>query len=165
MSEEFTGWDYPGDFLRQFPPNHTGAVGHVFCARAREGHGTVAELLAAVGEWADERLENPYPGDTEDAVRVARRLSAAVSTDEAARFARFILWRESLPFAERERLKAAARAAKGADYARAAMAAKPPTDKQLALLRAKGCPTVPQTRLEASELIDAYLSGRGAAAR
>jgi hypothetical protein len=160
MSEEFIGWDYPGEFLKQFPQNHTGAVGHIFCARAREGHDTVAELLAAVSDWAEERLANPYPGDTEDSVRVARRLSAAVTTDECARFARFIIWRESLSYGERERLKAAARAVKGSDYMRQAMAGKPPTEKQLALLKRKGCTTIPRTRLEASEMIDTLLNGR-----
>lgn len=164
MSEEFAAWDYPGDFLKQFPANHQGVVGTVFCHKVRAGARDPITLLEAVERHALDRLENPFDSDTPEGLETMRILAELIGTPESARFALFILWREGLSFKERQRLKAASKAAKGDEYARQAMAQKPPTDKQLALLKAKGCRTVPKTRLEASELIGAILNGRRAVA-
>ncbi len=97
-------------------------------------------------------------------ISVRHQIIAVVETPEAENFARFILWRESLSHAERARLKDVSVAAKGGVYAKQAMASLAPTEKQLALLRNKRCAVVPQTRLEASELIDGILNGKGKAA-
>ena len=161
MSEQFTEWNYPGDFLAQFPANHQGVVGTIFCNKVRGGARDVHELLDAVGAHAVERVNHANEWDTPEGLAAMCVLIEAVKTEEAMRFARFILWRESLPYPERKRLKDAAKATTGMYFARQKMAALPPTEKQLALLLYKGCPTVPRTRLEASELIDGYLKGRG----
>jgi hypothetical protein len=160
MGEEFTEWNYAGDFLTQFPPRHQGVVGTLFCNKVRGGARDVPTLLDVVGEHAVERINNPFEWDTVDGLATMCILIEALKTAEAERFARFILWRENLPAYRRKYLKATAKAAQyfARPAARQAMAAKPPTEKQLALLKAKQCPTIPRTRLEASELIDGYLN-------
>jgi hypothetical protein len=160
MSEDFTGWNYPGDFLAQFPANHQGVVGTLFCNKVRGGALDVPSLLDVVGEHAVERVNNPSEWDTEAGLATMCILIEALKTPEAERFARFILWRESLPAYQRKRLKASAKATSSEYFARQKMASLPPTEKQLAFLRKAKCPTVPQTRLEASDLIEDYINGQ-----
>lgn len=160
-------WNYDGDFLKQFPQTHTGAVANAFCERFREGNRDVKSLLAAVRRWAvgqgsefgrftEEYLATQgYANGT----RAYRLLASVVDTEEAEKFAAFIIWRESLPWSEKQRLKQESRAEGRETFVRQAMADKEPTEKQLRYLKSLGVSTVPRTRLEASELIEVALHG------
>ncbi len=158
-TQEFTAWDYPADYLKQFPAHFTGRVGDLFCRQVRVGFKTVPSVLTGMALAIEERLAAPFDSDSDQSLAVQQQILESLPSDEAAEFARFILWRESLPVIERERLKSAAKAEKGDFYAKQAMADKEPTEKQLWLIRKKGCVVVPQTRLEASEIIDRLLKG------
>lgn len=160
-------WNYDGDFLRQFPSTHTGAVANVFCECFRDGNRDVVSLLVAVKRWAvahdaeGGRFTKEYQASESYAngAKAYRRLVSAVETEEAERFAAFIIWRESLSREEKRRLKEEAEAENRETYIRVAMSEKPPTEKQLAYLKRLNVSTVPRTRLEASELIEVALHG------
>jgi hypothetical protein len=160
-------WNYDGNFLRQFPSTHTGAVANVFCECFREGNRDVVRLLAAVRQWAISRLleDGRYTEEYQasqsytNGAKAYRLLASVVDTEEAERFANFIIWRESLSREEKWRLKEEAETENRETYIRVAMSEKPPTEKQLAYLKRLNVSTVPQTRLEASELIEVALHG------
>lgn len=152
-------WNYDGDFLEQFPANHKGVVANVFCGRVREGCRTVDEVIKAARAFAAERLLRPNSWETEGALEAMATLKQSLGDGEGRDFAEHILWRESLPFAERKRLKEEAQAEGARTYSQFRMAKLDPTEKQLAYLKTLGCKIIPQTRLEASELIERHLRG------
>ncbi len=157
-------WEYQGEFLsKYFKPEQSGVVANYFCNAVRGNFGfeqaaTPEGVARSVGEEARRRLQDSS-GTYDSQIEILRRLRAIISSSEALEFAAFILERENLPHTERARLKAEFNAAR----AKNVMSAQSPSEKQLAYLKSLGCSVVPQTKLEASELIDSILKKRKAA--
>jgi hypothetical protein len=141
-------WDYEGDFLKAWPPARRSLIVNQFCDAVRSGASEVDEVLDYVRGDARYRLRH---GD-EQQHESQNILLAQAGTSEAERFAKHILARERLSYSEKQKLKAEA----GHDFARIYMATQPPTKKQLAYLKSLGCQSHPQTKLEASDLIERY---------
>lgn len=152
-----SSWEYDGKFLTDYPPNGRGAITNWFCFAVRDGAKTPREVLTQVEYKV--RLRMPEYGDYSLSNDDLERLLEHLLDPEAEDFAAFIIEREALPNDVRERLKAAS----GATYQQAYMAAQPPTEKQLSYLRSLGCQEVPTTKLQASQFIDQCLKNRRAA--
>jgi len=153
MPDFLKQWDYSGHFLAQFPRNAQSTVANIFCNAVRAGASDVDDVIRWIGVDVIKRLAN---GGTEAMTpEVLEDLQAALDTSEAYNFAAFILWREKLSPAERERLKNA----KGRAFVIQRMADEPPTPAQLNYLQSLGCRIMPQSKLEASQLIEKYKGG------
>lgn len=146
-------YDYEGPFLELWPAARRSLIVNQFCFAVRRGAKDADAILGAVGADAQKRFAEH--GDAGEQGESQRVLLLAIETNEARNFAEFILWRESLPYSEKQRLKNEA----GKDYQRAYMARNPPTQKQLKYLEALACHIIPANRLEASQLIDKYKNG------
>lgn len=146
-------YDYEGSFLELWPTPRRSLIVNQFCFAVRSGAKTVAAVLWAVATAAQKRFAERGDGDEQGESQ--RILLAVIDTEETYKFAEFILWRESLPYSEKQKLKEAA----GHDYKLAWMKKTPPTEKQLKYLEALACHVIPQNRLEASQLIDKYKNG------
>lgn len=145
-------WDYSGSFLEQFEPLARSTVANWFCQSVRnENCWDEEELLLLIQKRCRETGRYSRVGNALDDDGVAL-LESVLDTLEAFNFAEFIIWREALPEDEREKLKAK----KGQVQLYQAMSDQPPTEKQLAYLRVLRCPVIPETKLEASELIGRY---------
>lgn len=142
-------YEYEGEFLRQFEEARISLIVNQFCYAVRAGNETAAEVLAWVTEDAIQRLKRE--GDAHQH-QSQRTLLKAIDSDEARLFAEHIIWRESLPYEERQKLKEAA----GINYKYEWMKKHPPTDKQLKYLEALACHVIPANRWEASNLINEY---------
>lgn len=146
-------YDYQGPFLELWPAARRSLIVNQFCYAVRGGAKDVDAILEAVGADAQKRFAEH--GDADERGESQRILLLAIETDEARSFATFILWRESLPYAAKQKLKEET----GEDYKRAWMARNPPTEKQLKYLEALACHVIPANRLEASQLIDRHKNG------
>jgi hypothetical protein len=146
-------YDYEGPFLELWPTPRRSLIVNQFCFAVRRGAKTVDEVLERVGDDAQKRFAEH--GDGTEQGEAQRILLLAIDTDEARNFAEFILWRESLPYEEKQRLKELA----GHDYRLAWMEKKPATRKQLKYLEALACHVIPSNMKEASLLIDKYKNG------
>lgn len=140
-------WECENGYLMQFNPNFRGIIGHLFCTAVRDGCEDVQAILDDV-EADCMRREPP----------VYRDVVNSLHTGEAWDFAQHILDRESLPREEQIRLKNEAKG--NNEYAKLAMAHSEPTEKQLLYLKGLGCERIPKTRLQASEWIEMWKSGR-----
>lgn len=146
-----TGYEYSGPFLELWPAARRSLIVNQFCYAVRGGAKDVDSVLNWVKNDADNRIDDGY----EQQIESQRILRLAIQTEEARKFAEFILWREGLPYSEREKLKAAA----GESCRLAWMENKPATPKQLKYLEALACHVVPANMKEASLLIDKYKNG------
>lgn len=153
-------WDYPGTFLAAFPKNAQSTIANLFCNAVRKGAHAVGTIIADV-EW--DLIQRQEEGCTNCLAPIIVRLHDAVidPAGDARNFAAFILWRESLSPENKAKLKSQKgrefiTSAQGKEFLAAKMATEPPTDAQLKYLVALGCPTVPKTKLEASQLIEQY---------
>lgn len=143
-------WDYEGTFLKFWPSSKRSLIANQFCNAVRDGCQTVDDVLCFVRADANKRLGyGRYRDETQ------LMLLELTGSDEARRFAEHIIWREGLPFDERERLKSGM----GNEFRRIYMSENPPSAKQLAYLKFLGCPSIPSTMLEAGELIARYKNG------
>src|SRR5687767_2578289 len=95
-------YDYEGLFLELWPSARRSLIVNQFCHAVRAGAKNVDAVLTSVGYDAQKRIAEPLTDEQEEAERV---LLLALDTDEARKFAEFILWRESLPYSEKKRLK------------------------------------------------------------
>lgn len=152
-------WDYDGAFLEQFPQNYRGVVVNVFCEAVRDGYRTLDGLVQEARARASAKVDCPAPWEREESLDAMTILKRALGDGEGRDLAAHVLWRESLPYAERQRLKKESKRENGVEYAKWRMAKLDPTDKQLLYLKRLGCNTVPKTRLEAHDLIDQYVNG------
>lgn len=146
-------YEYEGAFLEQWPQLRRSLIVNQFCYAVRKGAKTAVAVLNRVAADAQERFA--VEGDGTPQGESQRILLAVIDSDEARKFAEFILWRESLPYEVKQRLKAET----GIDHKIACMKKKPPTRKQLAYLEALACHIIPENMLEASQLIDKYRNG------
>lgn len=143
-------WDYVGNFLTRFDANYTGAIGNIFCQAVRTGADDVDDVLDYVARDCKNRLRSEYA--TENRNANYRSLLHSLDDAEAREFAEHILWREHLPRDEYDRLKSESRKSGASKY----MGQIKPSEKQLSYLQSLGCPTVPTTMGEASELINQW---------
>lgn len=156
MNTHSEKWDYDGVFLTWYPRAAQGTVANWFCYAVRDGATLRHQVLQQVEYQAMRRRGRATEAMTEE---VLAQLIGDLCSEEAEDFAAFILWRESLSAEEKERLKSAGGASHRDNY----MAQEPATEKQKKYLKSLGCPTVPQSKLEASRLIEEHLSKKRAA--
>jgi hypothetical protein len=147
-------YDYDGPFLELWSAARRSLIVNQFCFAVRGGARDVGAVLEAIERDAEKRIASGYEPQEES----QKILLMALDTDEARKFAEHILWRESLPYEERHRLKE--QAAQG--YRQNWMEQKPPTPKQLKYLEALACHVIPSSMAEASQLIDKYKHGGAA---
>lgn len=152
----FEKWDYDGQFLSWYPRAAQSTVANWFCYAVRDGATMVHQILQQVEYQAIRRKGRASEAVTEE---VLDQLIDDLNSDEARDFAAFILWRESLPVEEKTRLKAES----GKQHVNNYMAQEAATGKQLSYLKSLGCKTVPQSKLEASQLIEQHLSAKAGA--
>lgn len=152
-----TNWNYDGKFLADYPKAGQGTITNWFCYAIRDGAKTPAEVLSNVEYTIRRRIPvgDGYSLSDDDLYALLDHLA----DPEAEDFAAFLIEREALPVDVREKLKAAS----GANYQQAYMANQEPTEKQLSYLRSLKCTQVPNTKLEASQLIDQMLKAKKAA--
>ena len=154
---QITSYDYPGRFLEQFEKSQRSTVANWYCYAFREGNTTLDDLINAVRKKCEvvvrRSIERP-PYDQGQAL-LADQLCNELETDESYNFAEFIIARENLPEAERQRLKALRADEQRITY----MQAQPPTGKQIVYLKGLGHAEdhMPTSKAEASRLIDQYL--------
>jgi len=153
-----SSWNYDGKFLTRYPQNTQSTISNLFCHAVRDGMKTVFQVLGEV-EYQARRRKGKHNQSylTDEWLDV---LIEHLSDEEAEDFAAFIIERENLTLDEKTKLKEQS----GVQYQQQYMAEQPPTDKQLKYLKSLGCETVPETKLEASQLIDQYLKTKGKAA-
>lgn len=150
-------WDYDGDFLTQFVPLARSTVANWFCDAVRQwktrnqSSPSVDEVLEKVGDHCHDAGQYNRSRSALDNSGV-QFLYEALDTEEASRFAKFIIWREGLSAEESERLKNGINREARAEV----MDSQPPTEKQLSYLRYLKCSVVPLSKLEASQLIGEY---------
>ena len=152
-----TSFDYPGKFLEQFDKGRWSTVANWYCYAFRDGATTLDDLIQAVRKKCETviRYHANRPSYDQGQAFLSDQLLDVLETDESYNFAEFIIARESLPEAERQRLKALR-----ADEQRAAyMESQPPSEKQLLYLKGLGHAEdqMPTSKAEASKLIDGYL--------
>ncbi len=139
--------------LPHVPPPQRGPLMNRFLEPVRRGMTTdpdviVQYVIAALKEDIERRGAWNFAADVTPLQQTL--LAVHVHFSEALALAREAISYEALAPDERAQLKAA-RARGGM---RQYMAAKPPTERQLAYLKVLGVRKVPVNRLEASELID-----------
>jgi len=151
-------WDYSGEFLNQFVPLARSTVANWFCEEIRRlrlasepRKNSVGMVLYGVGLKCQTQLAYGRSGRALDDDGLLL-LENSLNSPEAENFTEFLLWRESLPQDEREKLRDGI----GRVHRDEAMLAEAPTEKQLNYLKALRCPTVPVSKLEASQLIGQY---------
>lgn len=154
-SSQPNSFAFRGSFLEQFPQLRRSLVANQFCSAVRAGAETVVDVLAWVAQDARRRIVDRFA--TEEARELQAQLLGALDTDEAETFANFILEREQLTPEEKERLRAVDRL----QFVRAHMATYPPSEAQLELIVKLRSRELPKTRLEASDLIEKLIAGRG----
>jgi len=156
-TEEFS-FEYTGTYLNQFPHDRRAPITNDFCYAARGGADTVENVLIAVAVKTRSRLDElDEQGCDEKKEALLYKLLDSLKTEEAARFAAHILRREAMAPEERERLKAE----RNAKFRRDHLMSLPPTSKQVGYLKVLGVTEVPNSRFEATRMIEAALAAKG----
>lgn len=139
-------------YLAYFPPEQRSTAANSLLEAVRAGCSEPHQVVGYALEKAARRTWN-------EAAHTLRLL-AELDPEALLAGARWALWWESLPYAERQRLKAE----RSEPVIERWMAGQPPTEKQLRYLHNLGYrgPT-PANRLEASKLIDGFRGGAHAA--
>lgn len=133
------------EYLAQWPANERSGIMNQYLAVIREdGADTPDRLLRWLTTAVTKRITR---GD--DSPK-QKRLLDSLTSEDAWYMAQYCLWWESLDYEEKQRIKRA----RGTDYAKQAMAGKPPTERQLKYLKALGCADIPISSAQASEWID-----------
>lgn len=151
----FETWNYTGPFLEPFCQNGRNLIAQMFCNAYRTGGcRSVKEMVGWVADDTVRRRDNLRRRGGEQGYQEStlRTLWEVIDGEEVCDYAAFILWRESLPMDQRDKLKREM----GTDFAYAKMETKEPSEKQLKYLRGLRCPITPQTMAEASRLIEEY---------
>jgi hypothetical protein len=158
-------WAYEGNFLEQFSGYERNIVTQAYCRAYRgvnpvyitapEADKAEAQTLEQMLERLDKEITDRCAQDWISVeMRVAlSKLMLVFRSDESKEFARFIAKREKRPPEDKAKAKEAAKEV----YVQKAMAAKPPSMKQLALLKKLGVEIAPASMSEASMLIDRAL--------
>lgn len=149
-------YQYDGEYLQQFNESDRSLVANQFCysfREWREGAPAPEELLRATCA----RVLRAYrEGDPR--ADLLEAVYHSLSSDEALKFAAFIVWRESLSPGERARLKRES----GEAYKQKYLEAQQPTPRQLSFLRSLGSEVTPENRAAASKMIDALIKAKSA---
>lgn len=149
--------EYKGEYLKQFPQFKRGVVGNLFYASVRAGRWTPPEALYGVQCDLESDLRKPWlSGESRE---LKEQVLGSLTQDDAYEYAAYVIERERASPEERSEFKAK----RGEAHRQAYMETNPPTGKQIAYLKALGCPDEPQTRAEASRLIDEWLKKKRAA--
>jgi hypothetical protein len=140
-------------FLNRFPTSMRSHISNIFLDAIRAGAATEGMVVAAVAATAIQRIQRAQRW--QDVVEVAKfslldELLAA-HAEEACHFAAGCIAWEALPRAE----KAARKATRERAYQRRHMDSQEATTKQRAYLKALGYDGPIESRLHASQLIDA----------
>lgn len=150
--------DPRGTFLALFPVPRRSQLTNVFLqAIWHGGHRKPTAVLDYVRREADQRLADAHAHQNLDEYEKWQSVLYALDTPEALLFAAWAIHHACLPEAERRREKASRKAG----YLVAWMAGQPPSERQIAYLRALGHQgDPPSTKLEASALIERLKGGR-----
>src|SRR5712691_10953331 len=147
----------PVSWLDHFPTPRRSTVAQWFYQAVRRGHSMpsaivteVCRNLATQLEWRSDRDRRAWLVEVLATIHDDRQ--------SAALYAAAVLATEQLPAPERAQQKLD----RAKPYLVEAMKGKPPTEKQLALLRSKGVSPLPTDRAVASEMIDALVRKGGA---
>lgn len=143
-------WNDHSEILENFETARRSLIGNMFCTAVRNGADTPAKVVNEVLFDAIQRVDRPAHEATESLDLLIKLIE---KDGEGLEFAEHILWRESLTFEEKDKLKKEA----GSQFSQQAMQGKAPTEKQIALLKKKGVKDIPTDRLTASQLIGELL--------
>jgi hypothetical protein len=136
-------------FLGHFATEQKSAAANLILKAVRAGCDNPHQVVGYVIATAERRLRLGWGAELAQAVLELDRETLLAG-------ARWALWWESLPYAEKQRLKAERSTPAIERY----MAEQPPTEKQLSYLQALGYSgPAPANRLEASRLIDEAVKG------
>jgi hypothetical protein len=142
----------PIPWLSQWPTSKRSGLAQLFYQAVRSGHTDRAAIVGHVVGAIHRKLE--WTRDHETRMWWQQVLNAIADDPQAVQaYAGAVFATEQLPATE----KAALKQEKAKAFVLASMVGKPPTDKQLWLLRSKGYTGTPSDRAEASELIDTLL--------
>ncbi|RIH88845.1 hypothetical protein [Calidithermus roseus] len=144
-----------GLFLSYFPPEYRSTAANCLLTAVRQGCADPNQVVGYALETARRRMRWGS-----EAFHTLVWL-AEFDPEALLAGARWALWWESLPFAERQRIKRE----RSEEAVTRWMETQPPTEKQLSYLRVLGYTDEVANRLEASRLVDGYLKGRNHAAR
>lgn len=147
-----------GNYLNQFSERDRPTAANMFYEVRRQwigGTPTADDLVRAVCGRA---LTLFREGDSR--TELLEQIYHSLREPNAAEFARYVLWRESLPAEERAKLKRES----GEAFKQKYLEAQQPTKKQLDLLCRLGAQDVPTNKHEASRMIDGLLAKRKRAA-
>lgn len=139
-------------WLEQFPAKRRSTLANWFHFAVRNGAVEPAAILNEVRGQARHKHDSRWsnPDDQAFALQVATALKE--DRERALAYVAFVLAYEAAPAAERAALKE-----QQAEAGRKAwMEQQPPTDAQRRFLVSLGCPTVPENRRQASELIEEW---------
>jgi hypothetical protein len=153
-------WNYTGKFLENFETARRSLIANMFCFAVRGGEKTPVDVIEWVRSDAGIRFAAATYDRNAEIGAAMETLLEIIETNEAIEYARFVIYRESLPQAEKSKLKQES----GIDYAKTYMQTQPPSEKQLKYLKTLGCQTIPQNKAEASRLIDRYVKQKAGAA-
>lgn len=156
-------WNYEGRYLDQFPNERHGFVTNLFCFAYRANQNYAGypkdpaadtnQMLERLRADIAERLQSKWI--EQDTADVLTLVMASLGTDEARNFAKHIFQREQIA----PELKAKLKSESAKVYVEKAMEVKPPSEKQLKLMRAKGWTgDAPASMREASKIIDSLLN-------
>jgi hypothetical protein len=145
--------------LRHLPDTQRSQLTNIFLAQVRAGAHHPTIVLKMVEGTLRQRLRLSLISHKPSEPNTYTGWLALLRDhpDEAMAFAAWAINRESLTTQEKAHIKAETSRPFVAEY----MAQYPPTDKQLNFLRSLGVATAPANRLEASQLIDHRVQGRG----
>jgi hypothetical protein len=156
MPEGVETFEYPGPYLDQFPNQNRAMITNDFCHAVRGGAADVEKILVCVAVKTKARLDSMWDHCDREKEKMLAQLLDSLTTEEAHRFAEHILRRERMPYEERSRMKHE----RGEKFRDEYMQTLQPTAKQLAFLRSLGVRSHPETRLQASQMIDAALKAK-----
>ena len=153
--------DSSREFLELFPQNQRSLTANMFCSAVRLGARTVDAVLAAVRADVESRLRSARRYGDGARIRQFSAFRDYLDTESASAraYARWTLGWESLSIAQKDEIKTQ----RGAEHRQRWMQSQPPTDRQIAYLRALGWTADVSSKAKASELIDRLRSRRGGA--
>jgi hypothetical protein len=145
--------------LPHIPERQRGPVMNYFLRPVRAGLVNPAAIVRSVIAAMRRDLQQRHQWRSAAELDPFRQALLAVMAhpSEALALAQESIAHERLPDTEKQQRKAARAEAGRQAY----MVSQPPTDKQIAYLRGLGVATAPANRLQASELIDHRVQGRG----
>jgi hypothetical protein len=112
---QITSYDYSGRFLEQFEKSQRSTVANWYCYAYRVAPGTLDDLIEGMRQTCLKKARDYQAGTNwtpawldhmQEQDLLVTQLREVLETDESYNFAEFIIARENLPEAEKQRLKA-----------------------------------------------------------